>query len=131
MNFKWFAVLAVFFLACDEPPNNNKIVYTALPGQINVLNSCGISGAAKEVSKIFRSIGIDVLSIQTDPKWSNYEETIIAVHNPHWVGYGRLKEYLDTKNFIVLQKASEEAIEATIYLGKDYKRVLKINKEEL
>jgi len=124
-RFTIFAICS-FFLACEEElPNVAAARPEPVPGQIVIYNSCGIFGAAEESREILRAKGFDVLNAQTDPQWTNYEETIIAIRNPHWAGYNQLKENLDTKNFIVLQDTLSGSISATIFLGKDYRKVLK------
>jgi len=124
-RFTIFAICS-FLLACEEEePKVAPVRPEPVPGQIVIYNSCGILGAAEESREILRARGFDVLNAQTDPQWTNYEETIIAIRNPHWAGTERLKENLDTKNFIVLQDTLSGNISATIFLGKDYKKVLK------
>jgi hypothetical protein len=123
-RFTIFAICS-FFLACEEEQPKVEPASPAVPGQIVIYNSCGIFGAAEESREVLRTRGFDVLNAQTDPQWTNYEETIIAIRNPHWAGYNQLKENLDTKNFIVLQDTLSGNISATIFLGKDYRKVLK------
>jgi hypothetical protein len=123
-RFIIFAICS-FFLACEEEQQKPEARPEPVPGQIVIYNSCGIYGAAEESREILRSRGFDVLNAQTDPQWTNYEETIIAIRNPHWAGYNQLRENLDTKNFIVLQDTLSGNISATIFLGKDYRKVLK------
>jgi hypothetical protein len=122
-----FALFSLFLFACEEEPEIKAVIrkVESVPGQITILNSCGISGAAAEARDTLRARGFDVLSADTDPKWSNYEETIVAIRNPHWVGHEHLKASLDTKNFIILEDALSGNIGATIFLGKDYKKVLR------
>ncbi len=122
-------VVSLFFFACAEEliaKPDTRI--EPVPGQIAVLNSCGIFGAAEETKKVLRTNGFDVLSAQSDPQWANYEETIVAIRNPHWVGHDRLRAVLDTKNFIVLQDPLSGDVSATVFLGRDYKKVLKIKR---
>jgi len=123
-RFTIFAICS-FFLACEEEQPIVERRPEPVPGQIVIYNSCGIYRAAEESREILRSRGFDVLNVQTDPQWTNYEETIIAIRNPHWAGYKQLKENLDTKNFIVLQDTLSGNISATIFLGKDYRKVFK------
>ena len=120
----FLSTVFVFFFACDEDAEIPAQV-ESIPGQIVVLNSCGIPGAAAETRDILRANGFDVLSATTDSLWSNYEETIVAIRNPHWTGHGRLEAILNTKNFIVLQQPLSGNVSATVFLGKDYKKVLK------
>ena len=126
-----FLLMAVslFSFACEEEPTAKaEVRIEPVPGQIAVLNSCGIFGAAEETKKVLRTNGFDVLSTQSDPQWANYEETIVAIRNPHWVGQDKLKAVLDTKNFIVLQDPLSGDVSATVFLGSDYKKVLKIKR---
>jgi len=124
-RFTIFAICSFFFACEEEQPKAEVVRPEPVPGQIVIYNSCGIFGAADESREILRSRGFDVLDARTDPQWTNYEETIIAIRNPHWAGYKQLKENLDTKNFIVLQDTLSGNISATIFLGKDYRKVLK------
>jgi hypothetical protein len=118
-------IAALFLLSCGEITSKHipVIQVESVPGQITVFNSCGVPSAAEEVNGILRANGFDVLSAQTDPQWSNYEETIVAIRNPHWAGHSQLKAIIDTKNFIVLQDTLNAYVNATIFLGKDYKKV--------
>jgi hypothetical protein len=125
------AMLCLFLFACEEEPK--AVVHTEpVPGKIVIFNSSGILLAAEDARTVLRSSGFDILSATTDPQWLNYEETIIAIRNPHWEGYNRLKENLHTKNFIfLLDTTLSEIISATVYLGKDYRKVIGIKRGEL
>jgi len=123
-RFTIFAICS-FFLACEEEQPPVAVRPEPVPGQIVIYNSCGIYRAAEESREILRARGFDIQEARTDPQWTNYEETIIAIRNPHWAGYNKLKENLDTKNFIVLQDTLSGDISATIFLGKDYRKVFK------
>jgi hypothetical protein len=123
-----FAICALFLFACDEGEEKQKLQSKAEPvhGKVEVFNSCGVAGAASDAKEILRSHGLDVLSAQTDPQWSNYEETIIAIRNSHWQGASALQNILITKNFLNLQDSLSGIIDATIFLGKDYRKVFGI-----
>ncbi|MCL2100564.1 MAG: LytR C-terminal domain-containing protein [Fibromonadales bacterium] len=125
-KFAKFLLAAMFLFACEEELKPKaEVRMEPVPGQIVVLNSCGIPGAAQEARDVLRTQGFDILSAQSDPQWANYEETIVAIRNPHWIGYNRLKDALDTENFIVLRDTLSGDISATVFLGRDYKKVLK------
>jgi hypothetical protein len=131
-SFKKIAIAAVCLLslACEE--ETEKLVnIEPVPGKVEIFNSCGISNAATEARNALRAKGFDVLTPQTDPQWLNYEETIVAIRNPHWTGYSKLKANMDTENFIVLQDALSGNVDATVFLGKDYKKALKIKRGDL
>jgi hypothetical protein len=132
MNPKFLlAVVCPFLFACEEESKTAAAVrMEAIPGKIEIFNNCGVSGAATEAKDIFRANGFDVLSVENG-KWSNYEETIVAIRNPHWAGQNQLKTFLDTKNFIVLLDTPSGYADATVFLGKDYKKVLRIKRGEL
>jgi hypothetical protein len=124
-----FAALSLFLFACEEELEIKAVpLAESIPGQIIIYNSCGIQGAAAEARDVLRTSGFDILSADTDSRWSNYEETIIAIRNPHWAGHEQLRARLDTKNFIILEDALSGNIAATIFLGKDYKKVLRIKR---
>jgi hypothetical protein len=131
-SLKKIAMVAVCLLsfACEEKDEKPTII-EPVPGKVEIFNSCGISNAATEARNALRAKGFDVLTPQTDPQWLNYEETIVAIRNPHWTGYSKLKANMDTENFIVLQDALSGNIDATVFLGKDYKKALKIKRGDL
>ncbi|MDR2731733.1 MAG: LytR C-terminal domain-containing protein [Fibromonadaceae bacterium] len=133
MNNCLFSLVALCLLlcSCEEETKTVAVRVESVPGQIVIFNSSGLSGAAEETRTALRANGFDVLSAQTDPQWANYEETVVAIRNPHWAGYEQLKMNLNTENFIVLQDTLSGVIDATIYLGKDYKKVLKMKRGEL
>jgi len=121
------AIVFLFLFACEEE-SKPVVRIDPVPGQLIVFNSCGILRAAEEAREVLRANGFDVLSAANDPQWSNYEETIVAIRNPHWVGHERLKTIMDTKNFIVLQDTLSGIVSATVFLGRDYKKVFGIKK---
>jgi hypothetical protein len=130
---KKIAVVAacMLSLACEEEVVDKPVKVEPIPGKVEIFNSCGISNAATEARNALRANGFDVLTPQTDPQWLNYQETIVAIRNPHWTGYSKLKAYMDTENFIVLQDALSGNVDATVFLGKDYKKALKIKRGDL
>ncbi|MCL2207958.1 MAG: LytR C-terminal domain-containing protein [Fibromonadales bacterium] len=125
------ATIYLLLIACDEELDAKTEAFVeSVPGQIMVYNSCGVSGAAEQAREALRAKGFDVLK-ENDPRWHNYEETIVAIRNPHWGGQNQLRAALDTKNFIVLLDTLSGDIGATVFLGRDYRKVLKIKKGEL
>ncbi len=107
--------------ACrDEQPVTEEIRET--PGDIQVLNSSGIPGAASQMCDYLRSQGFDVVEVSNDKLW-NYEETIIALRNPHWAGAEALARTLHTDNVIPLEN-KRELVDATVYVGKDFEKTI-------
>ena len=66
--------------------------------------------------------GFDVVEVGNSPSW-NYDETVIALRNPHWPGKGPLAATLQTDNVIPLENPLK-MVDATIYIGKDIIKVL-------
>jgi len=125
------AAVCLLSLACEEEVVEKPVKVEPVPGKVEIFNSCGISNAATEARNALRANGFDVLTPQTDPQWLNYEETIVAIRNPHWTGYSKLKAHMNTENFIILQDALSGNVDATVFLGKDYKKALKIRRGDL
>ncbi len=113
--------LAGILLSCkEEAPIVQEIRET--PGDIQVLNSSGIPGAAAKMRDYLRSQGFDVLEMSNERLW-NYEETIIALRNPHWAGAEALATALHTENVIPLQN-KRVLFDATVYVGKDFEKII-------
>lgn len=113
--------LVGFLISCKEvEPVVQEIRET--PGDIQVLNSSGIPGAASKMRDYLRSQGFDVLEMSNERLW-NYEETIIALRNPHWAGSEALAKALHTENVIPLRN-KRVLFDATVYVGKDFEKII-------
>ena len=66
--------------------------------------------------------GFDVVEVGDDALW-NYEETVIALRNPHWAGAEALAKALQTTNVIPLEN-KRKLIDATVYIGKDFHKII-------
>jgi hypothetical protein len=122
------ALLATLALtACEE----EKVVVKekrTYKGDIEVLNSCGETGAAAKVRTFLRENGFDVVSFGND-LLQNYDETIIVLRNPEWEGAKALAQTLQTKNVLtVVSKRSY--VDAAVYIGKDFNKIIKPEQEE-
>ncbi|MCF0216189.1 MAG: LytR C-terminal domain-containing protein [Fibrobacteraceae bacterium] len=92
-------------------------------GDIEVLNSCDINGAANKMTTYLRQHGFDVVSKSNDVL-QNYKETILVLRNPEWEGAQALAKALKTKNVMVVASKRATAIDASIYLGKDFNKII-------
>ncbi len=92
------------------------------PGEVQILNSCGLPKVAGQVRDLLMSQGFDVVEVGNGTQW-NFEETIIALRNPHWPGRDALAKTLQTENVIPLENPLR-MVDATVYIGKDIIRVL-------
>ncbi len=122
-----FVILLIFCLAilgCDEvqeTPKKEQIV-RSYKGDVELLNSCGIQGAAAKMRTYLRNNGFDIVSSRNDAL-QNYEETIIVLRNPEWEGAQALAKALKTNNVLVV--ASKRAVvDAAVYIGKDFKQII-------
>ncbi len=120
-----FLLFLLAFLGCKR---EEKAVVEILPvsGEIQVLNSCGISGAAAKVRDYLREKGFDVVEVGDDRLW-NYEETVIALRNPHWAGAEPLARALQTENIIPLRN-KRKLVDATVFIGKDFHKLFEQGK---
>ncbi|MCI5600143.1 MAG: LytR C-terminal domain-containing protein [Hallerella porci] len=112
--------LVLFLCACEEEVSVQREIRET-PGDIQVLNSSGIPGAASKMRDYLRSQGFDVVEMSNDNLW-NYEETIIALRNPHWAGAEALAQALKTTNVIPLEN-KQKLVDATVYVGKDFEKI--------
>ena len=125
-----FAALAINVLllsGCEE----KKVVVKekrTYKGDVEVLNSCGIPGAAVKMRTFLRENGFDVVSFGND-RLQNNDETIIVLRNPEWEGAQALVQTLKTKN--VLTVVSKRAVvDVAVYIGKDFEKIIEPEQEE-
>ena len=116
------ALLATLALtACEE----EKIVVKekrTYKGDIEVLNSCGETGAAAKVRTFLRENGFDVVSFGND-LLQNYDETILVLRNPEWEGAKALAKALKTENVMTIM-SKRAVVDASIYIGKDFEQII-------
>jgi len=93
-----------------------------IPGEVQLLNACGLPKVAGQVRDLLMKNGFDVVEVGNSPSW-NYEETVIALRNPHWPGKAPLAKTLQSDNVIPLENPLK-MVDATIYIGKDIIKVL-------
>ncbi|MCL4100518.1 LytR cell envelope-related transcriptional attenuator [Fibrobacter sp. UWH9] len=119
--FCLIACLAIF--GCKEEVEAPKVQEVrSYKGDVEVLNSCGMQGAAASMRNYLRQNGFDVVSSRND-RLQNYDETIIVLRNPEWEGAQALARALKTDNVLVV--ASKRAVvDAAVYIGKDFKQII-------
>ncbi|SHK61634.1 LytR C-terminal domain-containing protein [Fibrobacter sp. UWEL] len=117
-------VFCALLLGCEEVREEApkpQIVRT-YKGDVELLNSCGIQGAASTMRTFLRENGFDVVSSRNDVL-QNYEETIIVLRNPEWEGAQALAKTLKTKNVLVVL-SDHAVVDAAVYIGKDFKQII-------
>lgn len=116
-------IFCLTLLGCKEEVEAPKVQEVrSYKGDVEVLNSCGMSGAAAKMRAFLRKNGFDVVSSRNDVL-QNYEETIIVLRNPEWEGAQALARALKTDN-IMYVKSNRAVVDAAVYIGKDFKQII-------
>jgi hypothetical protein len=118
------AVFVAFLLAGCEEEKPAPVVREVrrIKGEVEVLNSCSMKGAAVKMRTFLRDNGFDVVHIDNE-RLQNYDETIIVLRNPEWEGAKALAQTLQTKK--VLTIVSKRAyVDAAVYIGKDFHKII-------
>jgi hypothetical protein len=116
----WITPLFLGFYGCGT--QQESPLFTPNTGQIQVLNGCGISGAADLVRNYLTTKGFDVVEYGNADYW-NYEETVVVArtHNPKIAR--KLAKALKAPNFIQIIDSSQ-LVDATVYVGKDFYQLI-------
>ena len=124
------AVFAVFLLAGEEEKPAPAVVRKVRPikGDVEVLNSCSMKGAATKMRAFLRKNGFDVVYIDNE-RLQNYEETVIVLRNPEWEGAQALAATLKTKNILVLQNKNA-TVDAVVHTGRDFQQIIEPDQGE-
>lgn len=123
-SFAVMAVLAAFLLTgCEEEkkPQVVKIKRT-YKGDVEVLNSCGMQGAAAKMRSYLRDNGFDIVSSRND-RLQNYDETVLVLRNPEWEGAKALAQALKTDNVLIVH-SDRAVVDAAVYIGKDFNQII-------
>ena len=121
------ATLVLFVALCLCGCKEEKIVEEKQPvrhykGDIEVLNSCGLQGAAAKMRAYLRENGFDVVSYRND-RLQNYDETILVLRNPEWEGAKALAKALKTENVMTII-SKRAVVDASVYIGKDFLQII-------
>jgi len=87
-------------------------------GQVQVLNGCGIPGAAETMRNFLAEIGFDIVEFGNAPSW-NYKKTIIIARTDSLQVAKDLATILKTENWVQIID-SARMVSATIIVGKDF-----------
>ena len=123
-SFAVMAVLAAFLLTgCEEEkkPQVVKVKHT-YKGDVEVLNSCGMQGAAAKMRSYLRDNGFDIVSSRND-RLQNYDETVLVLRNPEWEGAKALAQALKTDNVLIVH-SDRAVVDAAVYIGKDFNQII-------
>jgi hypothetical protein len=94
-------------------------------GRIQILNGCGVDGAAKKMGDFLRSKGFDVKNIGTTPT-SNYPFTLIVSRKKDMTIARQVAGALGAENDkVVLMRNGDETYDVTVFVGPDYPERIK------
>ena len=111
-------VAALLFAGCEEEKKPQVVkVKRTYKGDVEVLNSCGMQGAAAKMRSYLRENGFDIVSSRND-RLQNYDETVLVLRNPEWEGAKALAKALKTDNVLVVHSS------AAVYIGKDFEQII-------
>lgn len=114
-------------------PDPNSVEQRTIPtvpsvGSIQVLNGCGINGAAGAVADYLRSHGFDVKNIddardENGAKIWNYDSTIVVSRKKNMEIAEGVRRALGVGKMILLRN-DETMYDVTVYLGDDFGEIL-------
>jgi hypothetical protein len=90
-------------------------------GRIQVLNGCGVPGAANIMADFLRKNRFDVKNIGNAVA-SSYQKTIIASRNKDISIANQIASVLKT-DAVILLRNGDDMYDVTIYVGSDYKEI--------
>jgi len=124
------AVFAAFLFAGCEEEKKAPVVREVrhIKGEVEVLNSCSMKGAAVKMRAFLRDNGFDVVHIDNE-RLQNYDETIIVLRNPEWEGAQALAATLKTKNVLVLINKNA-TVDAVVHTGRDFQQIVEPDQGE-
>ena len=124
------AVLAAFLFAGCEEEKPAPVVreVRSIKGEVEVLNSCSMKGAATKMQAFLRNNGFDVVHIENE-RLQNYDETVIVLRNPEWEGAQALAATLKTKNVLVLLNKNA-TVDAVVHTGRDFQQIIEPDQGE-
>ena len=114
---------ALLFTGCEEEKKPQVVkVKRTYKGDVEVLNSCGMQGAAAKMRSYLRNNGFDIVSSRND-RLQNYDETILVLRKPEWEGAKALAQALKTDNVLIVH-SSRAVVDAAVYIGKDFNQII-------
>ena len=87
-------------------------------GRVQVLNGCGVDGAANVVADFLRNKKFDVKSIGNAAS-ENYQKTLVVSRKKDMVIAQQVGEALKTKS-VILMRTQDDMYDVTVFVGKDF-----------
>jgi hypothetical protein len=98
------------------PENSQPVPYL---GSIELLNGCGIDGAAREVASYLRSKSFDVKNIENASQWNNTSTLVISRIKDTTMA-SKVASALKT-NKVTFIYNNNKLYDVTVIIGSDYK----------
>ena len=102
----------------NEKKTSPKITNIPNIGRIEVLNGCGMPGAAGKVADFLREKSFDVKNIGNAKSW-NYPFTIIVSRTKDITTAKQVCDALNTDKLIIL-RTGEELYNVSVFIGSDF-----------
>ncbi len=109
----------------EKPATVLQAAISAVPniGSVEVVNGCGIPGAATAVTDFLREHRFDVKSSGNAESW-NYPKTVIVARVKDETTAKKLCAALHTER-LVLMRTESDIFDASVIIGKDYGELIK------
>jgi hypothetical protein len=88
-------------------------------GRVQILNGCGIDGAAGKVADFLRSNNFDIKSIGNAETW-NYPSTMVISRTLDTTVACQVAKALKTKNMVIIRN-NDNLHDVTVLIGPDFR----------
>jgi hypothetical protein len=92
-------------------------------GSVQVLNGCGVEGAANRVADFLRSKNFDVKNIGNAPSW-NYPATMIVSRTTDMALANEIEKYMKTGKTAIIRNG-ELLYDVTVITGHDFEEKIR------
>lgn len=107
----------------DKSDNSKKVLST--PVQVEVLNGCGIAGAADNVTNFLRDRKFDVVQMG-NYRTFDIDESIVIDRKGNMKTAENIADSLGINRLNVIQQVNKNyLLDVSIIVGKDYKKLIR------
>jgi hypothetical protein len=92
-------------------------------GKIQVLNGCGVSGAAKTVADFLRSKKFDV-KYEGNARTGNYKETLVVSRTKDQTVAQQVAQALGTPSAVLIRNG-DQMYDVTVFVGADFQEIVR------
>ena len=113
---------AFFASEVSEPPTEGGQVYSGSgkPVQLEVLNGCGVSGAASKITSYLRRRGFDVVDMR-NYKTFDLQETLVIDRVGNLAPARRVAQILGIRRENIIQEINADYfVDVSVVIGRDY-----------